>query len=107
MTARRWRLTPRAERTLAEIAAWTDDRFGRRQAERYRSEVIARLDALARNDLPGQDCSVLAGEMAGALRFIRAGSHFAIYAEIDDEIVVIDLVHGRADLPSRLRALRP
>lgn len=40
------------------------------------------------------------------LRFIRAGRHFVVYAEIGEEVVVLDVIHGRADLPRRLKALR-
>ena len=38
-------------------------------------------------------------------RFIRAGRHFVVYLEIGAEIVVVDVIHGRADLPRRLKAL--
>ena len=102
---RRWRLTPRAEDALFAIALWTIDRFGQAQADAYEAEIIGRCEALARGDLLGQDCSALAGEEAEGLRFVRAGRHFVVYVEIDDEVVVVDVVHGRADLPSRLRAL--
>jgi plasmid stabilization system protein ParE len=103
--SRRWRLTPRAEDALVEIALWTIRRFGPAQADAYEAELIARCEALARGDLAGQDCSVLAGEGRG-LRFIRAGQHFVVYTELGEEVVVLDVIHGRADLPRRLRALR-
>jgi plasmid stabilization system protein ParE len=104
--SRRWRLTPRAEEALFEIALWTIDRFGPAQADAYEAEIIGRCEALARGDLPGQDCSALAEAGAEGLRFIRAGRHFVVYVEIGEEVVVLDVVHGRADLPHRLRALR-
>lgn len=103
---RSWRLTPRAENALVEIALWTIDRFGPEQAERYEAEILARCDMLARDDITGQDCSALA-EAGEGLRFIRAGRHFVIYVEFAAEIVVIDVVHGRVDLPRHLQALRP
>lgn len=101
-----WRLTPRAEEALVEIALWTIRRFGAAQADAYETELIGRCEALARGDLPGQDCSVLAGEGARGLRFVRAGRHFVVYVEIGAEVVVLDVIHGRADLPRRLEALR-
>lgn len=104
--SRRWRLTPRAEDALVEIALWTIRRFGPGQADAYEAELIARLARpLARGDLTGQDCSLLAGEGSG-LRFIRAGRHFVVYTEMGEEVVVLDVIHGRADLPRRLKALR-
>jgi plasmid stabilization system protein ParE len=102
--SRRWRLTPRAEDALVEIALWTIRRFGPGQADIYEAELIARCEALARGDLAGQDCSVLAGEGRG-LRFIRAGRHFVVYTVLGEEVVVLDVIHGRADLPRRLKAL--
>jgi plasmid stabilization system protein ParE len=103
---RRWRLTPRAEDALTEIALWTIRRFGTAQADRYEAELISRCEALARGEIEGQDCSILAGEGAEGLRFVRAGRHYVVYVEIADEVVVLDLVHGRADLPRHLKALR-
>jgi plasmid stabilization system protein ParE len=102
--SRRWRLTPRAEDALVEIALWTIRRFGPGQADIYEAESIARCEALARGDLTGQDCSVLAGE-GSELRFIRAGRHFVVYTVLGEEVVVLDVIHGRADLPRRLKAL--
>jgi plasmid stabilization system protein ParE len=102
--SRAWRLTPRAEDALVEIALWTIRRFGPARAELYETELIGRCEALARGDLTGRDCSALVEGETG-LGFIRAGRHFVIYAEIGAEVVVLDVVHGRADLPGRLRAL--
>ncbi len=102
---KRWRLTPRAEDALVDIALWTLDRFGPAQADAYESELIGRCDALARGDLAGRDCSALAGSAGSGLSFIRAGRHFVVYVEIGAEIVIVDVIHGRTDLPRRLRAL--
>lgn len=104
--SRRWRLTPRAEDALAEIALWTARRFGMAQADAYEAEVIARCEALGQGVLAGRDCSALAGEAVAGLRFIRAGRHFVIYVELGDELVVVDVIHGRADLPRRLKTLQ-
>jgi plasmid stabilization system protein ParE len=95
---RAWRLTPLAESSLADIAAWTLRTFGPVQAEAYERDLIARCRAIARGIAPSQDCSVLV-EGADDLRFIRAGRHFVIFTEIGNEIVILDFVHGRTDLP--------
>lgn len=104
--SRRWRLTPRAEDALVEIAVWTAGRFGMAQADAYEAELIDRCEALGQGVLQGRDCSILAGEAVAGLRFIRAGQHFVVYVEIGDELVVVDVIHGRADLPRRLKALQ-
>ena len=75
--SRPWRLTPRAEDALAEIALWTIKRFGPAQADAYETEIIGRCEALARGDFAGQDCAALA-ENGEGLRFIRAGRHFVV-----------------------------
>lgn len=63
-------------------------------------------EALARREPEGRDCSALAGEGGEGLRFVRTDRRFVVYAEIGDEVVTLDVVHGRADLPRRLKALR-
>lgn len=47
---------------------------------------------------------MLAGEGKG-LRFIRAGRHSVVCIELGEEVVVLEVIHGRADLPRRLKAL--
>lgn len=47
-----WRLTPQAEQSLVDIAAWTFDRFGEAQALAYRDGLIKRIGALAAGSPP-------------------------------------------------------
>jgi toxin ParE1/3/4 len=54
---RPWRLTPLAEDSLADIAAWTFRTFGAAQADAYAGELIARCRAIAEGTAPSQDCS--------------------------------------------------
>lgn len=42
-----WVLTRQAERSLAEIADWTVETFGRRQADAYAEDLIEGCQALA------------------------------------------------------------
>jgi plasmid stabilization system protein ParE len=102
---RPWRLTPLAEDSLADIATWTIRTFGPAQAAAYEQELVTRCRGIADGTTPSQDCSVLVDGATG-LRFTRAGRHFVIFIEIDFEVVILDFVHGRTDLPSRLAALR-
>ena len=41
-----WQLTPQAEQSLMEIAQWTFDTFGPRQADAYELDILDRLDAI-------------------------------------------------------------
>lgn len=37
------------------------------------------------------------------LRYARAGEHFQVFIDIPDELVIIDILHERSDLPARLQ----
>jgi len=103
---RDWRLTPQAAESLVEIALWTLEHFGDRQAARYEDELIARCQSIADGHAPSRDCSVLLGDAAPSrLSYARAGEHFVIFTEIGDEVVIVDFLHGRVDLPARIAAL--
>ena len=53
--SRSFRLTRRAEASLIEIARWTIEKFGTRQAELYEADLLARCDAIVqgRGAFPG------------------------------------------------------
>ena len=51
-----------------------------------------------------RDCSALAPEGRG-LRYVRVGEHFLVYAEREDDIVVVEVLHSRSDLAVRLAKL--
>ena len=79
---------------------------GQAQADIYETELIGALRG-AGAGRPRRAGLLGAGRArADGLRFIRAGRHFVVYIEIGEEMVVLDVVHGRADLPRRLKALR-
>ncbi len=105
--SRPWRLTPLAEERLVDIALWTIDTFGAVQADLYEAELLERCEAIARGRAPVRDCSVLlGGDAPSGLRFARAGEHFVVFLETPDEVVIVDFLHSRSDLPARLAALR-
>ena len=103
---RSWRLTLHAEAALIDIAYWTIETFGARQADIYETQLIARCEAIAAREIPGQDCAILAeGLRPGEMCFARAGQHFVVYLDQPDEVVILDFLHGRVDLPRHLAAL--
>jgi plasmid stabilization system protein ParE len=102
-------LTRRAAHRLEEIAAWTIARFGLAQAKKYEQQLIERLNALANGELPrGRPCDLLVQGLteAAGLHYIRAGGHIVIYRETEDQIQVIDFVHGARDVEAILKELR-
>ncbi|MFT6532796.1 MAG: plasmid stabilization system protein ParE [Limimaricola cinnabarinus] len=104
-----WRLTPRAEESLVDIALWTLETFGPRQAEIYETELLDRCAALAAGRAASRDCSSLLDPDADAetdLRYARAGEHFMVFIDTPDELVILDILHGRSDLPARIAAIQ-
>ena len=104
---KRVRLTLRAEARLAEIAAWTFDRFGPAQASAYEAELLRRIDALTRAEAVSRPCAALLPGSAGArdLRYIRAGRHYLIFVERAEAIVILDFVHASRNLEKVLADL--
>ena len=53
-----------------------------------------------------QDCRrIIAPDLPDDLRFARADQHFVIFVEDAEQVIIIDFLHGRSDLPRRLTAL--
>ena len=98
------RLTKRAEHSLTEIATWTIDTFGPRQADAYEAELLARCDDLVNGRVHSRSCAVLV-DGAHDLRYIRAGEHFVVYVESNLTVTIIDILHSRCDLPRHIAAL--
>jgi len=98
------RLTRRAEDSLVDIARWTIQQFGVRQADIYETELVARCEAIVRGDAVSQSCSVLIDDEAD-LRYARAGEHFVVFLERSTEVLIVDFLHSRSDLPRYIAAL--
>jgi toxin ParE1/3/4 len=97
-------LTRRAEASLTEIARWTIENFGLRQAELYEAEVLNRCEGILSGQAHSRSCAVLVDE-DDDLRFVRAGEHFLIFLDHPDEVVIVDILHARSDLPRHVAAL--
>ena len=98
------RLTRRAEASLVEIAKWTIEQFGIKQAELYEDEVLTRCQAILNGQAHSRSCAVLVDEAAD-LRFARAGEHFLVFLDQPDEVIIVDILHSRSDLPRHVAAL--
>ena len=96
---------------MADIAAWTVRQFGRNRAEAYRDALLDRIARLAAGALPrARSCAALfrgePDEQAFArLLYYREGGHYLILEETATELVVVDILHGRMDLPGHPKAL--
>ncbi|MBC9245978.1 type II toxin-antitoxin system RelE/ParE family toxin [Paracoccus sp. 11-3] len=101
-----WRLTRAAEASLIDIARWTVETFGSRQAAAYEDDLITTCRDIATGEAMTQDCRRLIDpDLQADLRFARAGQHFVIFIEDADRVIIIDFLHTRSDLPRRLANL--
>ena len=101
-----WRLTRQASAAFEEIARWTAETFGPRQASAYEEDLIARCAEIAAGTAVSQDCRRLIDpDLSEDLRFTRAGQHFVIFVEYPEQVIIIDVLHNRSDLPRRLAGL--
>ncbi len=98
-----WRLTRQAEASLLDIALWTIDTFGLRQAQAYEEDLIARCSGIASGTVPSQSCrAIIDPELKEDLRFARAGQHFIVFVEDEVSVIIVDFLHSRSNLPSKL-----
>ena len=102
--SRSLRLTCRAEASLVEIAKWTIEKFGLKQAELYENEVLTRCQAILNGQAHSRSCAVLIDDAAD-LRFARVGEHFLVFLDQPDEVIIVDILHSRSDLPRHVAAL--
>ena len=103
---RPWRLTRAAEAALTDIARWTTDTFGPRQAAAYEDDLIATCRAIAAGTALSHDCRrLIAPDLPEALRFARAGQHFIVFLDTPDQVIIVDILHSRSDLPRRIADL--
>ena len=102
--SRTLRLTRRAEASLVDIAGWTIETFGVRQAEFYEAELLDRCEAILSGQAHSRSCSILVDDAAD-LRFARAGEHFVVFLDRPDEVIIVDFLHSRSDLPRHVAAL--
>jgi len=102
--SRSFRLTRRAEDSLTDIARWTIDSFGLRQAEIYQEELLNCCAAILNGEAYSRSCGVLVDD-ADDLRFVRAGEHYLVFLDQPDEVVIVDILHSRSDLPRYVAAL--
>ena len=102
--SRSLRLTRRAEASLVEIAKWTIEQFGLKQADLYEAELLTRCQAILNGQTHSRSCAVLVDDAAD-LRFARAGEHFLVFLDQPDEVIIVDILHTRSDLPRHVAAL--
>jgi len=106
VTLRPWRLTKLAERSLVDIARWTIETFGPRQAEAYEADLLQACRSIAAGEAVSVSCRALVEDSVSEdLRFVRSGQHFIVYLDLRTDVVVVDFLHARSHLDRHLMAL--
>ncbi len=93
-----YKLARRAEDDLLGIYLYGIERFGEAQAERYHAGLSACFALLASRPRIGR----LAPSIAPGIRRHEHGSHVVLYEEVEDDIVILALVHRRSVLRLKL-----
>jgi toxin ParE1/3/4 len=84
-----FRYTKRAEQELSNILAYTEERWGKTQSQRYLDQLAATLTLLAENKQMGRTYS----KSHPAWRRFEQGSHIIVYSPVADGIRVQRIIH--------------
>jgi toxin ParE1/3/4 len=88
-----YRLTRKAEEDLTEVYLTGIRDFGVAQAEVYLAKLLQTFDLLADNPALAR----LREEFRPAVRIHPHSAHIIIYRDIDSDILIIRIRHGRED----------
>jgi len=91
-------LSPRAQADLDDIWDYTEDRWGRGQAERYVRELQSAIEVVARDPKRARACDDL---RAGYRRF-SVGSHVVFVLLEDNKLQVVRVLHQSMDFDQHL-----
>ena len=95
-----------AQARLVEIQSWSLSRWGAKRTGTYMDDMLDRIDALAAGELQGRSARRLIDATAAAdLMILGVASHYAIYTETDENIVVLDICHEKQNLAALIDQL--
>ncbi|MBL8819933.1 MAG: type II toxin-antitoxin system RelE/ParE family toxin [Planctomyces sp.] len=96
-------LTELALSDLAEIRDYSTKEWGKKTAEKYLDDLEAGLQRM--QGQPALLSSV--PDLASHLRFYRVRQHLLVCDFRPGSIVVLTVIHGSMDIPSRLGEMQP
>ncbi len=100
------RLTRAAKTSLIDIALWTIETFGLRQADAYEADLLEACRVIALGEAQARDCrSLLDPDLPDDLKFTRCGEHYIVFVSEPEQVIILDFIHVRTDLPTRLATL--
>lgn len=96
-------LTDRALSDLRDIERYSIENWGRNTADKYLADIELALQRVSENPELLREQA----DFPAALRFYRVNRHWLACDVRPEVIVVLTVIHGSMDLPSRLAALEP
>jgi toxin ParE1/3/4 len=96
-------LTGHALDALADILEYSTSQWGRRAADRYLDELEAGIERIRQRP----DLIEFLPDLHPSLGFYRVNKHLLICDVQTRSIVVLTVIHGSMDVPSRLAELQP
>ena len=94
----RYLLSPAAQADVEQIWAFSVDRWGRDQAEKYLLEIQRGIDGVADNPMIGRVCD----EVRSGYRRHPVGSHVLFYRVEGNMIDVVRILHKRMEVDLHL-----
>ena len=98
MAAQTYKLSPAAEKSIAEIVDYTDETFGTNQTPAYIAGLEASFGLIVK--FPG--IGAAAFEIKSGLRRYRYQSHYIFYTVQHDLIRIEDILHVRRNIGRHL-----
>ncbi len=99
---KRIRFEEQAIEQLDDIADWTVETFGARHAQAYEDLLFERFEKLSKGLAHTKPITA-----TDTRRVMRAGEHVVIFSESPSEIIILALLHARADLIRHITDLPP
>jgi toxin ParE1/3/4 len=91
-------LSPEAKKDLLDIHAYTQNKWGRQQAQKYIDALEKRCDELGQSPHLGRERP----EIKPGYRSIADGKHVIFYRVGDGGIEILRILHGRMDIEQRM-----
>lgn len=93
-----------AQRDYANIAEWTEENFGVRQADVYAELIDNALDRLAADPfaLPSRNRDTDLGNGYRTIRIAKQGRHILVYRIEAERVLIVRILHDSMELSRHL-----
>ncbi len=100
---RQYRLSERAAQDIADIHAYSTANWGEEKADEYAQAIYLALEQLAAN--PNQNTS--RNRRSAPFRMAAIRQYFILYEIVDDEVIVLTIMHQTRNVEKHVAKLTP